>query len=83
MTASLFVLALLALLLGALAVGLLLGAVIEYGLIRRILHLDPVMQLLVTFAVFMILEDLQRLIWGTTRPGRLHHAHAGARRAEI
>ena len=64
---------LLALLLGALAVGLILGAVIEYGLIRRILHLDPVMQLLATFAVFMILEDLQRLIWGTS-PISVTHA---------
>ena len=64
---------LLALLLGALAVGLILGAVIEYGLIRRILHLDPVMQLLATFAVFMILEDLQRLIWGTA-PISVTHA---------
>ena len=66
-------LSLLALLLGALAVGLVLGAVIEYGLIRRILHLDPVMQLLATFAVFMILEDLQRLIWGTS-PVSVTHA---------
>ena len=66
-------LSLLALLLGALAVGLLLGALIEYGLVRRILHLDPVMQLLATFAVFMILEDLQRLIWGTS-PVSVTHA---------
>ncbi len=66
-------LSLLALFLGALAVGLILGAVIEYGLIRRILHLDPVMQLLATFAVFMILEDLQRLIWGTS-PVSVTHA---------
>ena len=66
-------LSLLALLLGALVVGLILGAVIEIGLIRRILHLDPVMQLLATFAVFMILEDLQRLIWGTS-PVSVTHA---------
>jgi branched-chain amino acid transport system permease protein len=66
-------LSLLALFLGALVVGLILGAVIEYGLIRRILHLDPVMQLLATFAVFMILEDLQRLIWGTS-PVSVTHA---------
>lgn len=66
-------LSLLALFLGALAIGLILGAVMEYGLIRRILHLDPVMQLLATFAVFMILEDLQRLIWGTS-PVSVTHA---------
>ena len=66
-------LSLLALFLGALVIGLILGAVMEYGLIRRILHLDPVMQLLATFAVFMILEDLQRLIWGTS-PVSVTHA---------
>ena len=66
-------LSLLALLLGALVVGLILGAVIEMGLVRRILTLDPVMQLLATFAVFMILEDLQRLIWGTS-PVSVTHA---------
>ena len=66
-------LSLLALLLGALVVGLILGAVIEIGLVRRILTLDPVMQLLATFAVFMILEDLQRLIWGTS-PVSVTHA---------
>ena len=66
-------LSLLALLLGALVVGLILGAVIEMGLVRHILTLDPVMQLLATFAVFMILEDLQRLIWGTS-PVSVTHA---------
>lgn len=66
-------LSLMALVLGALAVGLVLGVLIEYGLVRRILHFDPVMQLLATFAVFMILEDLQRLIWGTS-PVSITHA---------
>ena len=66
-------LSLLALLLGAVAMGLLLGALIEFGLVRRILGIDPVMQLLATFAVFMIMEDLQRLIWGAT-PLSVTHA---------
>ena len=66
-------LSLLALLLGALVVGLVLGAVIEFCLIRRILDFDPVMQLLATFAVFMILEDLQRLVWGAS-PVSVTHA---------
>jgi branched-chain amino acid transport system permease protein len=66
-------LSLLALLLGALVIGLILGAVIEFGLVRRILDRDPVMQLLATFAVFMILEDAQRLIWGTS-PVSVTHA---------
>ena len=59
--------ALLALVFGALVMGLLLGAVIEFGLIRRILDMDPAMQLLATFAVFMILEDLQRMIWAVAQ----------------
>jgi len=56
--------ALMPLLAGAVVMGLLLGAIIEFGLVRRILNMDPAMQLLATFAVFMVLEDLQRLIWG-------------------
>ena len=57
-------LALPALLVAALAVGILLGSLLEIGLLRRILDKDPILQLLVTFAAFMVLEDLQRLIWG-------------------
>jgi branched-chain amino acid transport system permease protein len=48
----------------ALFIGALLGTVLEFALLRRILDKDPILQLLVTFAAFMILEDLQRLIWG-------------------
>lgn len=66
-------LSLLALLIGALLMGLLLGALIEIGLVRRILAIDPVMQLLATFAAFLIMEDLQRLIWGST-PVAVPHA---------
>ena len=36
----------------------------EYFLLRPVYGREEVLQLLVTFAVFMILEDLQRLIWG-------------------
>lgn len=64
---------LLVLLVGALLMGVLLGVIIETGLIRRILTIDPVMQLLSTFAVFMIMEDLQRLIWGAS-PVSVTHA---------
>ena len=49
----------------ALLVGLVLGTVIEAGLLRRIQGRDPVQQLLMTFAGFMVLEDVQRLVWGT------------------
>ena len=67
------VMSLLALVLGAVVVGVILGAIIEIGLVRRILDFDPVMQLLATFAVFMIMEDLQRMIWGVS-PVSVTHA---------
>lgn len=54
-----------ALFLAALIVGLLLGSTLEVGLLRRLQGKEQILQLLVTFAAFMILEDLQRLIWGT------------------
>jgi branched-chain amino acid transport system permease protein len=54
-----------ALFLAAVLVGPPLGIVFEIGLLRRILGKDHVLQLLVTFAAFMILEDVQRLVWGT------------------
>ncbi len=46
--------------------GGLLGAVLERGLLRHFQNCDPVLQLLVTFAAFMVLEDVQRLVWGAT-----------------
>ena len=49
----------------ALVVGVVLGALLETGLLRRVQNKDPVVQLLITFAAFMILEDLLRLIFGT------------------
>ncbi len=57
-------LALPALFVAAIVIGGLLGTVLELTLLRRILDKDPILQLLVTFAAFMVLEDLQRLIWG-------------------
>ncbi|EFH11367.1 branched-chain amino acid ABC transporter permease [Teichococcus cervicalis] len=52
-----------ALLVAALLVGAILGPPIE-RLLRRTQDHEPVLQLLVTFALFMILEDLQKLLWG-------------------
>jgi branched-chain amino acid transport system permease protein len=49
----------------ALLVGLILGTSLEAGLLRRVQNRDPVQQLLITFAAFMVLEDVQRLVWGT------------------
>ncbi len=54
------------LLLAALIVGVVMGLVLEVGLLRYFQNKDPVLQLLVTFAAFVIFEDLQKLIWGTS-----------------
>jgi branched-chain amino acid transport system permease protein len=56
---------LLALPVAALLIGLVLGTALETGLLRRVQGRDPVQQLLMTFAGFMVLEDVQRLVWGT------------------
>ncbi|MCF7645579.1 branched-chain amino acid ABC transporter permease [Bacillus subtilis] len=53
-----------ALLAAAILTGVVLGGVIERFLLQKIYNKEPVLQLLVTFAVFMILENLQRMIWG-------------------
>ena len=53
-----------ALFVAAIVIGGLLGTLLEFTLLRRILDKDPILQLLVTFAAFMVLEDVQRLIWG-------------------
>lgn len=52
------------LVLAAILVGTLLGAAMEVSLLRRIYDKEPMLQLLVTFAAFMIFEDLQRMIFG-------------------
>lgn len=53
-----------ALIAAAILVGVVLGSTIERVLLQRIYSKEPVLQLLVTFAVFMILENIQRMIWG-------------------
>lgn len=58
LVASLFVVALI--------VGGLLGAALRVLLLRHFQDRDPILQLLVTFAVFMVLEDVQRWLWGAT-----------------
>jgi len=54
------------LLLAAILVGLVLGLLIERGLLRFFYDRDEVIIVLVTYAVFLILEDLTRLVWGTS-----------------
>lgn len=48
----------------AVAIGAFVGGLLERFLLRRIYDDEQALQLLVTFAVFMILENLQRVIWG-------------------
>lgn len=54
------------LLVAALVAGLVAGPVIERGIVRWTYGREPVMQLLVTFSVFLILEDLTKLVWGVS-----------------
>jgi branched-chain amino acid transport system permease protein len=54
-----------AMLLAAVLIGLILGSVLERGLLRRVYGRDEVIVVLVTYAVFLILEDVLRLIWGS------------------
>jgi branched-chain amino acid transport system permease protein len=52
------------LVLAAALVGFILGSLVESLLLARIYAKEHVLQLLVTFALFMILEDVQKLVWG-------------------
>ncbi|MGI9151662.1 MAG: branched-chain amino acid ABC transporter permease, partial [Limnohabitans sp.] len=54
------------LLLAAVVVGVVMGLLLEVGLLRYFQNKDPVLQLLVTFAAFVMFEDLQKIIWGTS-----------------
>jgi branched-chain amino acid transport system permease protein len=55
---------LLLLLLAAVVVALTMGPLIERLFLRRVYAQDEVIGLLTTFALFLILEDVVRLIWG-------------------
>lgn len=53
-----------ALIIASVLVGTLIGGAMERLLLRRLYAREGVLQLLVTFAVFMIMDNLQRMIWG-------------------
>lgn len=53
-----------ALMAAAVITGVVIGGLIERLLLRQIYEKDPTLQLLITFAVFMIFENLQRMVWG-------------------
>ncbi len=48
----------------AIGVGLIVGPLIERGLLRYMYAKDEVVILLITYALFLILEDVIKLIWG-------------------
>jgi branched-chain amino acid transport system permease protein len=52
------------LLVSAVLVGLVVGPIIERGLLRFTYGRDEVVLVLVTYALFLILEDVVKLIWG-------------------
>jgi branched-chain amino acid transport system permease protein len=49
----------------AMAIGMIMGLVLERGLLRLVYGRDEVVVVLVTYAAFLILEDVIVLIWGT------------------
>jgi branched-chain amino acid transport system permease protein len=53
-----------ALLVASVLVGVVIGGLMERFLLRPVYGREEVLQLLITFAVFMIMDNLQRLIWG-------------------
>jgi branched-chain amino acid transport system permease protein len=53
-----------ALLAASIVIGVLCGGFIERFLLRPLSGQEDVLQLLITFAAFMIMDNLQRLVWG-------------------
>ncbi len=68
------------LVIGGLAVGL-IGIVVERGLLRFVYDRDETFQLLLTFALVLMLEDLIRMTWGTApvSTGGLYLSYGQAR----
>lgn len=54
----------LALLLGGVFIGITFGPLLERAFIRRVADRGEVVPLILTFALFLILEDVMKLIWG-------------------
>jgi len=55
---------LLAMLLGAIATAIVIGPLIERGILRFFYGRNEIVLLLVTYALFLIMEDLIRIVWG-------------------
>ena len=50
----------------AIVIGAIAGLIMERGVLRLMYGRDEVLMLIVTFALLLILEDLMKLVWGTT-----------------
>ncbi len=57
-------LVILAMLVSALAVAIVITPIMERGILRRFYGQDEVLIVLVTYAIYLVLEDVQKLIWG-------------------
>jgi len=53
------------LLVGPVIVGVIVGPLIERVFLQRVYGRAEAIQLLLTFSIFLILDDLMKLIWGT------------------
>jgi branched-chain amino acid transport system permease protein len=51
--------------LAALTAGLVSGLLVERGVLRFMYGRDEVLMVLVTYAIFLVLEDVTKLVWGT------------------
>ena len=65
-----------ALLMASALVGV-LGAVVEFTLLRRIYRAPELFQLLATFALVLVFKDATLWLWGAGRPARAARAGAG------
>jgi branched-chain amino acid transport system permease protein len=62
------------LLAGALIIGVITGSLIERLCLRRVYGQAEAIQLLLTFSILLILDDLIKLIWGTAPYASSEHA---------
>jgi branched-chain amino acid transport system permease protein len=55
-----------ALLVAGVAAGLIVGPPLEAAFLRRVYRQEEVVTLLLTFSIFLILEDVMKLVWGVS-----------------
>ncbi len=59
----------------AIAVGIVVGLVIEQGIFRFMYGQDEVLMVLVTYALFLILDDTIKLVWGVSTSYPAHQPY--------